>query len=102
MTRTLKRRHRQKQRPKVSKKYQRGGGRVYDFLNRDINVAQKITGFFSELKNPFTRKATMAEKFQSGVSTAASKIVSAPRQFAVGVTSKYGRRGGTKKQKRKN
>ena len=86
MTQTLKQRRRQN----FTRK-QKGGG-IFNFLKTYINIGQKVQGFFSGLRNRFTKKKTFTDKVASGVKTVASapkQVVtsSAPKQVVTGVSA---------------
>lgn len=71
MTQTLKQRRRQK------------GGSIFDFLKTDINIGQKVQGFFSGLRNRFTKKKTFTDKVAYGVKT----VAVAPKQVITKVSA---------------
>jgi len=75
MTLTLK----QRRRHNFTRK-QKGGG-IFDFLKTDINIGQKVQGFFSGLRNRFTRKKPFTEQVKDSVAT----VAAAPKQVFTGV-----------------
>ena len=101
MTQTLKQRRKQN----FTRK-QKGGG-FFDFLKTDIPIGQKVQGFFSGLRNRFTKKKTFTEKVASGVKT----VAAAPKQVVTGVSAGVknmaappkpkGPFGGTRKRKQR-
>ncbi len=101
MIQTLKQRRRQN----FTRK-QKGEG-FLDFLKNDINIGQKVQGFFSGLRNRFTKKKTFTDRVASGVKT----VAAAPKQLVTGVSAGVknmaappkpkGPFGGTRKRKQR-
>jgi hypothetical protein len=81
MTLSLKQRRRQN----FTRK-QKGGG-FLDFLKTDINIGQKVQGFFSGLRNRFTKKKTFTEKVKHNVASGVKTLEAAPKQVVTGVSA---------------
>ena len=81
MTQTLKQRRRQN----FTRK-QKGGG-FLDFLKIDIPIKEKVQGFFSGLRNRFTRKKTFTEKVKDNVASGVKTVAAAPKQVVTGVSA---------------
>ena len=83
MTQTLKQRRRQN----FTRK-QKGGG-FLDFLKTDIPIPikEKVQGFFSGLKNRFTKKKTFTEKVKENLASGVKTVAAAPKQVVTGVSA---------------